>query len=216
MVDMVFSGGPVFTSRAVRSRPTAVAVDDGRVVAVGHEEVLDLATSRTEHVDLRGRMLLPGFQDAHVHPVWAGVDMLRCDLTELSSADAYLERIARYVREHPDEEWVLGAGWSMAAFPGGTPTAAAIDAVVGDRPAFLPNRDGHGAWVSSAALRRAGIDRDTPTRATGASSATPTATRPARSTRARWPSSAASPRRRPTRSGSRGCCAPRRTCTRSA
>lgn len=162
MVDMVFSGGPVFTSRAVRSRPTAVAVDDGRVVAVGHEEVLDLATSRTEHVDLRGRMLLPGFQDAHVHPVWAGVDMLRCDLTELSSADAYLERIARYVREHPDEEWVLGAGWSMAAFPGGTPTAAAIDAVVGDRPAFLPNRDGHGAWVSSAALRRAGIDRDTP------------------------------------------------------
>ncbi len=162
MVDTIFSGGPVFTSGAVRARPTAVAVDAGRVVAVGHDEVLDLAGPRTEHVDLRGRMLLPGFQDAHVHPVWAGVDMLRCDLSELPSAEACLERIAAYSRSHPDEEWVLGAGWSMAAFPGGTPTAAAMDAVVGDRPAFLPNRDGHGAWVSSEALRRAGIDRDTP------------------------------------------------------
>lgn len=162
MVDTIFSGGPVFTSRAVRSRPTAVAVDGGRIVAVGHDEVLDLAGPGTERVDLAGRMLLPGFQDAHVHPVWAGVDMLRCDLTELHTAEAYLERIGRYVREHRDETWVLGAGWSMAAFPGGTPTAAAIDAVVGDRPAFLPNRDGHGAWVSSAALRLAGIDRDTP------------------------------------------------------
>ncbi|WP_367180023.1 amidohydrolase [uncultured Phycicoccus sp.] len=162
MVDIVFSGGPVFTARAVRSRPIAVAVDDGRVVAVGHDEVLELAGPRTERVDLRGRMLVPGFQDAHVHPVWAGVDMLRCDLTDLSTAEQYVRRVADYAAATADQEWVLGSGWSMSAFPGGTPTAAALDAVVGDRPAFLPNRDGHGAWVSSAALRRAGIDRDTP------------------------------------------------------
>ncbi|MGG5257421.1 amidohydrolase [Phycicoccus avicenniae] len=162
MVDTIFSGGPVFTGGAGRARPTAVAVDAGRVVAVGHDEVLDLAGPRTERVDLTGRMLVPGFQDAHVHPVWAGVDMLRCDLSELHTAEQYLERIAAYAREHPDEEWVLGGGWAMTAFPGGAPTAAALDAVVGDRPVFLPNRDVHGAWVSSAALRRAGIDRDTP------------------------------------------------------
>lgn len=159
---MVLSGGPVFTSAAVRARPTAVAVAGGRVVAVGHDEVLDLAGPRTERVDLAGRMLVPGFQDAHVHPVWAGVDLLRCDLADLATAGQYLERIARHVAENPDEEWVLGAGWSMPAFPGGTPTAAALDAVVGDRPVFLPNRDGHSAWVSSAALRRAGVDRHTP------------------------------------------------------
>ncbi len=162
MVDTIFTGGPVFTSRAVRDRPTAVAVDGGRIVAVGHDEVLDLAGPGTERVDLAGRMLVPGFQDAHVHPVWAGVDMLRCDLTELSTAEQYLERVGEYARANPDLPWVLGAGWSMPAFPGGTPTAAALDAVVGDRPVFLPNRDGHGAWVSSAALRLAGIDRDTP------------------------------------------------------
>ncbi len=167
MVDLLLSGGPVFTSRAVRERPTAVAVEAGRIVAVGHDEVLELASARTERVDMRGRMLVPGFQDAHVHPVWAGVDLLRCDLSDLHTADACLARIREYAAAHPDDEWIVGSGWSMAMFPGGTPTAAALDAVLGDRPAYLPNRDGHGAWVSSAALRRAGLDRDTPDPADG-------------------------------------------------
>lgn len=159
--DLILSGGPVFTSRAVRARPTAVAVRDGRIIAVGHDEVLELSGPSTERVDLGGRMLVPGFQDAHVHPAWAGVDLLRCDLSDLITASAYLERIGDYARANPDLPWILGGGWSMPAFPGGTPTAAALDAVVGDRPAYLPNRDGHGAWVSSAALRLAGVDEHT-------------------------------------------------------
>ncbi len=167
MVDLVLHGGPVFTADAVRSRPTAVAVDAGRVVAVGHDEVLDLAGPRTERVDLRGRLLVPGFQDAHVHPVWAGLHLLRCDLAELDTAPAYLEAIGSYARANPDLPWVLGSGWSMPAFPGGTPTAAALDTVVPDRPAYLTNADSHGAWVNSAALRLAGIDAATPDPADG-------------------------------------------------
>ncbi len=167
MVDLLFSGGPVFTADAVQSRPTAVAVDGGRIVAVGHDEVLDLAGPGTERVDLAGRLLVPGFQDAHVHPVWAGVDLLRCDLSDLFRAADYLARIRAYVTANQDSEWVVGSGWSMSAFPGGTPTAAELDTVVGARPAFLTNRDGHGAWVSSEALRRAGIDADTPDPADG-------------------------------------------------
>ena len=162
MVDLILSGGPVFTAGAVGARPTAVAVEGGRVVAVGHDEVLALAGPRTEHVDLSGRLLVPGFQDAHVHPVWAGLDMIRCDLSELATAPDYLERIGRYAADNPALPWILGAGWSMSAFPGGTPTAAALDEVVRDRPAYFANRDGHGGWVNSAALRLAGIDRDTP------------------------------------------------------
>ncbi len=158
--DLVFTGGPVFTANAVRSRTDAVAVRDGRIVAVG-EGVRELVGGATEVVDLGGRMLVPGFQDAHVHPVWGGLDMLRCDLSEYGTADEYLDAVGRYAKEHPSDEWILGGGWQMSAFPGGTPTAAALDAVTGSRPAFLPNRDGHGAWVNSAALRLAGIDRDT-------------------------------------------------------
>ncbi|MDL9978548.1 amidohydrolase [Microbacterium sp. ASV49] len=164
--DLVFTGGPVFTANTVRSRASAVAVAGGRIVAVGHD-VSDLIGPSTEVVDLRGRMLVPGFQDAHVHPVWGGLDMLRCNLAPYDTAAEYLEAIGSYAVAHPDEEWVLGGGWSMSAFPGGTPTAAALDTVVPDRPAFLPNRDGHGAWVNSVALRLAGIDRNTPDPADG-------------------------------------------------
>jgi predicted amidohydrolase YtcJ len=136
-------------------------------VAVGGDDVRELVGPSTELVDLRGRMLIPGFQDAHVHPVWGGLDMLRCDLSELGTAAEYLEAIAGYVADHASDEWILGGGWQMSAFPGGTPTAAALDAVTGGRPAFIPNRDGHGAWVNSAALRLAGIDRETPDPADG-------------------------------------------------
>lgn len=167
MVDLIFSGGSVFTAGALQQQPTAVAVKDGRIVAVGHREVLDLAGPRTERVDLRGRMLMPGFQDAHVHPVWAGLDLLRCDLSGVSTSQEYAELIGSYAQSHPQAPWILGGGWAMSAFPGGTPTAADLDRVLGDRPAYLPNRDGHGAWVSSTALRMAGIDRATPDPADG-------------------------------------------------
>ncbi len=166
--DLVFTGGPVFTANTVRSRATAVAVTGGRIVAVGSaDDVRELIGPRTDVVDLTGRMLLPGFQDAHVHPVWGGLDLMRCDLSELGTEREYLSRIGAYAAEHADEPWVLGGGWQMSAFTGGTPTAAALDTVVSDRPAFLPNRDGHGAWVNSAALRLAGIDRNTPDPADG-------------------------------------------------
>jgi predicted amidohydrolase YtcJ len=163
--DIVFTGGAyggrVFVSDASRSRADAVAVRDGRIVALDRA-ALALIGPATEIVDLEGRMLVPGFQDAHVHPLWGGLDMLRCDLADLSTQDAYLARIAEYAAGHPDDGWVLGGGWQMSAFPGGTPTAEALDRVVPDRPAFLPNRDGHGAWVNSRALELAGITRDTP------------------------------------------------------
>ncbi|MWV57564.1 amidohydrolase [Rathayibacter sp. VKM Ac-2754] len=164
--DLVLSGGPVFTADAVRSRASAVAVVGGRIAAVGHD-ASDWIGRRTEVVDLGGRMLVPGFQDAHVHPVWGGFDMMRCWVGDGATSGDYLATIADYSARNPDEEWILGGGWSMSAFPGGTPTAAALDAVVADRPAFLTNADGHGAWVNSAALRLAGIDRDTPDPADG-------------------------------------------------
>lgn len=165
--DLIFTGGAVFTADTVRSRATAVAVRGGRIVAVGGDDILDLAGPGTEIVDLHGGLLVPGFQDAHVHPVWGGLDMLRCDLSGADTADAYLSLIGAYAAAHPDDPWILGGGWAMSAFAGGTPTATALDTVVSDRPAFFPNRDGHGAWVNTAALRLAGIDRDTPDPADG-------------------------------------------------
>jgi hypothetical protein len=93
--------------------------------------------------------------------------MGRCDLDSLGDRNAYLRAIADYAASHPDEEWIRGGGWAMAAFPGGTPVKEDLDAVVSDRPVFLTNRDGHGAWVNTRALERAGISAGTPDPARG-------------------------------------------------
>jgi len=161
--DLLFLNGAVYTVDAARRWAHAVAVRDGRIVAVGTtDDVVDLRGSSTKVVDLGGRMLVPGFQDAHVHPINGGLDQLRCDLSQDHSLEAYLDRIRAYVSSHPAASWILGGGWSVDVFPGGNPRAETLDAVVSDRPAFLPNRDGHGAWVNSRALELAGITRDTP------------------------------------------------------
>ncbi|MEV7155488.1 amidohydrolase [Streptomyces misionensis] len=160
--DLVFTGGPVHTGSPARSRATSVAVRGERVVAVGHDEVRELIGPRTEVVDLAGRLLVPGFQDAHAHPVGGGLEMGQCDLSGAATRAEYRERITAYARTHPDAEWITGGGWAMEAFPGGLPTAAELDDLVSDRPVYLVNRDHHGAWVNSRALERAGLDARTP------------------------------------------------------
>ena len=160
--DLIFSGGPVHLGNPARSRATAVAVTGERIVAVGHGDVAELVGPRTEVVDLAGRLLIPGFQDAHVHPVGGGVELGTCDLTGAVSTEEYRRRIAAYAAANPEVAWITGGGWSMESFPGGAPDRAFLDALVPDRPVFLPNRDHHGAWVNTRALELAGIDARTP------------------------------------------------------
>jgi hypothetical protein len=165
--ELLFDNGPVFAADGAPAPVhRAVAVAAGRILAVG-PEALDLAGPRTERIDLAGRLLLPGFQDSHIHAVFGGFELGRCDLSGLQSVDGYLAAIGEYARAHPEQEWITGGGWSLESFPGGLPTAAALDAVVRDRPVFLPNRDHHGAWVNTRALELAGITRDTPDPADG-------------------------------------------------
>ncbi|MFI5701370.1 amidohydrolase [Streptomyces xanthochromogenes] len=165
--DLVFTGGPVLTLDAARSRATTVAVTGERVTAVGHDEVRDLIGPSTQVVDLAGKLLIPGFQDAHVHPVSAGIELAGCDLTGLRTAADTLDAVRAYADAHPEQEWITGGGWSMEAFEGGSPTRDLLDRVVPDRPVYLPNRDHHGAWVNSRALAVAGLTRNTPDPADG-------------------------------------------------
>lgn len=168
--DVVFTGGPVHTANGAR-RPTSVAVRAGRIVAVGHDDgpgdVRDLAGPRTEIVDLAGGLLIPGFTDAHVHPVGAGVEAAQCDLTGAVTLEEYGSRVRAYAAANPGLEWVTGGGWSMETFPGGTPTRGVLDGLVPDRPAYLVNRDHHGAWVNTRALELAGVTAATPDPADG-------------------------------------------------
>lgn len=162
--DMVLRNGRVYTVDAERSWAQAVALENGRITFVGSDTgAQQYIGSNTRVVDLDGRMMLPGFQDSHVHPIGAGVEASACDLNELPGLTEYRSTIAAYAAANPDVEWILGGGWSMSVFgPGGAPDRAILDELVADRPVFLTSADGHTGWANSRALEIAGITRDTP------------------------------------------------------
>ncbi|MFB8035848.1 amidohydrolase [Streptomyces sp. NPDC056004] len=165
--DLVFTRGPVFTADPARTRATSLAVTGDRIAAVGHDEVLELIGPGTEVVDLRGKLLLPGFQDAHIHAVSGGSELAECDLSGTVGVEDYLELIRSYADAHPDRAWITGGGWSMESFDGGLPTRQLLDSVVPDRPVLLANRDHHGAWANTLALELAGVSAGTPDPADG-------------------------------------------------
>jgi predicted amidohydrolase YtcJ len=161
--DLVFVNGPVFTAGPSRSFTRALAVTGDRISAVGDEATVSEAIgARTRVVDLAGRMLSPGFQDAHCHPGSSGLDLLRCSFDGCASAEDAIDHVARYAGDHPDRPWIVGGGWQQTWFSRGCPPKEALDAVVPDRPVLVYNADGHGAWANSLALSLAGIDASTP------------------------------------------------------
>ena len=161
--DVLFTGGAVFTGTGAPIQGHAVAVTGDRITAVIPEsEAGSFIGERTRVVPLDGALLSPGFQDAHVHPVGAGVELLMCNLTEATDASAAVAAVRAYADSNPDEPWILGGGWSMDHFPGGAPVRALLDAVVPDRPVLLASRDHHSTWANTAAITLAGLDASTP------------------------------------------------------
>jgi predicted amidohydrolase YtcJ len=125
--DLILQGATVHTVDAARRTAAAVAIENGRIAAVGDaREMGALRGPTTRVVDLDGAMILPGFQDAHCHLGEAGHARTLCSLEDSRDADEHLRRIAAYGDAHPERDWIVGSGWSMSDFPGGTPTAAAL------------------------------------------------------------------------------------------
>jgi predicted amidohydrolase YtcJ len=161
--DLIFRNGDVYTVDAARTWARAVAVRKGRIVYVGNADPPDsLVGPSTEVVDLQGRLLLPGFQDAHVHPVTSGVEYGEVRLYDAGTAAAAVDTIAAWAAAHRDAAWIRGGGWELPLFPKGNPDKKLLDRAVPDRPALLYAADGHSAWVNSKALAAAGVTRNTP------------------------------------------------------
>ena len=161
--DLVLTGGKIRSPAHPSGFVQALAVRGGLIQSAGtDEEIRQVTGPRTRVVELGGRLAVPAFGDAHVHAVAGGLESLRCNLVGLRTRQESLDAVAGYCAGLGPGDWVLGGGWTMSAFPGGLPTAADLDPVTGGRPAFLPNRDHHSAWVNTAALERAGVDARTP------------------------------------------------------
>ncbi len=160
--DRVFLNGRVWTGDPAHPTAEALAVRGTTLLAVGsNADVRALGGKGTESVDLRGRFVVPGFIDAHLHLLEGGfsLDELRLDGAE--TLVSLTDRVRAWARAHPQAHWVKGGGWSYAALADVAPTRAQLDLVVPDRPVWLVSYDGHTGWASTIALRAAGITRET-------------------------------------------------------
>jgi predicted amidohydrolase YtcJ len=162
--DLVLTNGKVYTMDAERTWAEAVAIRNGRIIFVGSAADAKKHTgSATKVVDLGQKMLLPSFQDVHIHPIGGGLAYLSCTLFDEPDLEAVLAKVARCVADNLDAEAIVGTGWSWGMFIGeATPDKKLLDAIDSSRPLIFGDADGHTLWVNSSALALADVTADTP------------------------------------------------------
>ena len=162
--ELILTGGRIYTVDSERPWAEAVAIRDGEILFVGNNAgAEELASAETRRIDLNGGLVLPGFTDAHVHPL-SGYEL---ELASARTVEQVFEAIRAYAALLPEDEWVEGYGWDLTLFPETGPTRDQLDRLVPDRPAMLWGGDGHSLWVNSHALEAAGMDGSTPDPAGG-------------------------------------------------
>jgi predicted amidohydrolase YtcJ len=164
LADLVVTNGRVYTVNPAQPWAEAVAVKNGKIIAVGKKgDVLKLSGNNTAVIDVRGHLVLPGFGDAHVHFMEGSMTLLGVKLDDAKTIPDIQKRVQEYAASHPGDGWIQGMGWSYDAFgAAGLPDKKYLDDVVSDRPVFLVCFDGHTSWANTQALQMAGIDRNTP------------------------------------------------------
>ncbi|MCI0588020.1 MAG: amidohydrolase [Planctomycetes bacterium] len=164
VADLVLRNGRIWTVDPARPEAEAVAVLGDRILAAGSDaEILRLAGPRTRVLDLRGRRVLPGFHDSHVHFVAGGESLSEVDLKDAEDEEDFGERLREFSAGLHPGAWILGGNWDHDRWPGGRlPTAALVDRFVPDRPVWVTRYDGHMSVANGAALRAAGVAASTP------------------------------------------------------
>ena len=165
---LILTNTTVRTMDPARPLAEAVAAAGDRIVYVGDVKGTEpYRGPATKVVDLRGRLVLPAFQDSHVHLVTGGMEIGQCDLNGAKTQEEIFRRIRDYAAAHPREPWIIGGGWDLPLFPQANPRKEDLDRLVPDRPACLSSADWHSSWVNSRALALAGVTKETPDPAGG-------------------------------------------------
>ncbi|HEV7904767.1 MAG TPA: amidohydrolase [Pyrinomonadaceae bacterium] len=160
-VSLVLTNGKIFTADARGTMAEAVAVEGERIVAVGTSAQVGRDYTAARTIDLRGRLVTPGFNDAHIHFIGGGRSLLLVELVGARTLEEAKGRVAAKVKELPQGAWVLGRGWDHTLWGGQWPTRSDLDAVAPNNPVFLQRVDGHVSWANSLALKQAGVTRET-------------------------------------------------------
>jgi predicted amidohydrolase YtcJ len=161
--DLVVTNANIRTMDAKRTVAQAMAVSNGRIIAIGSDaDVRSLIGPNTRVIDAAGRLVLPGFNDAHVHFLETGAQLSSVDLRSAKTPQEFVQRIKDFVAKQPKGRWILGGQWDHENWtPNALPTAALIDAATPDNPVFINRLDGHMALANSLAMKLAGVDKNT-------------------------------------------------------
>ncbi|MBT4889700.1 MAG: amidohydrolase, partial [Rhodospirillales bacterium] len=162
--DLVITNADIHTMDAFNTHGEAIAIKNGRVLAVGREDdISNLAGATTKHMNAGGRVLLPGFQDTHIHLAEGGLALhTGADLAGVRTLENLQELVRKQAAETPDKLWVQGFCWNPGVFLVADMNRHLIDAAVSDRPVYLMAMDGHNAVVNTRALQELNITADTP------------------------------------------------------
>jgi len=168
--DTLVLHGKVYTLNAKQPWAQAVAIQGGKIVAVGSDaEIEKLRGNGTKVIDAAGRLVLPGFTDCHIHFMDGSLSLDRVNLEDAKDPADIQQRLREYAKSHPGSGWVLGRGWDYGMFgEEALPHKKYLDEVFPDRPVFLEGYDGHTYWANSKALELAGINKNTPDPPNGA------------------------------------------------
>jgi predicted amidohydrolase YtcJ len=150
--------GPIYTMNPSAPWAEAVVILEGRIAFVGSKEgSQEYLTADAKVIDVsslpEGGLILPGFQDAHVHPLSGMIIEQSCDMARCGGLEPALALIEEYAADHPEMEWIVGGGWDMSWFPDGLSLASVLDRVMPDRPAVFRRVDGHAVWANTAAMK---------------------------------------------------------------
>ncbi|MGI8654277.1 MAG: amidohydrolase [Pyrinomonadaceae bacterium] len=163
VADLIIVNAKIHTMDAQHPVASAVAVYGNRIAAIGsNEEIRKLANAKTRVIDAGGRVVLPGFNDSHVHFLSGGFQLSSVDLRDAGSPQEFAERISRFARNAPRGRWITGGDWDHERWPNAPlPTKELIDNLTLATPVFVNRLDGHMALANSLALKLAGVTRET-------------------------------------------------------
>ncbi|MBI4409960.1 MAG: amidohydrolase, partial [Gemmatimonadetes bacterium] len=162
--DLILRGGVVWTGVPGAAPVEALAVRGGRIIAIGSDaDVRRFLGPTTRRIELRGRLVVPGFQDDHTHFLSGGFQLGQIDLRDARTPAEFARRIAEFARTLPKEQWIVGGDWDHELWPRAPlPRRAWIDSLTPDHPVWVTRLDGHMSLANSRALRLAGVTRATP------------------------------------------------------
>lgn len=159
---LIFTNGKIWTGESDSTFVEALALKDNKVMAIGtNSEILEYLGSKTQLIELNGKLVTAGFNDAHIHFLSGSMGLSLVELSSTESLEEMLQKTQEYIQANSDQEWITGRGWQYTFFESGLPDHESMKVLDIDKPVFIRAYDGHTAYANPKALELAGVNSKT-------------------------------------------------------